>query len=373
VNAYLIVAADFLENGGMDRANLELARLVLKNGHPLHIVAHRVSAQLARVRGVHVHRVARPPRLGLLAERGLDFVGHLVAARLPRETRIVVNGGNCVLPAVNWVHFVHSADAASDRTLRSRVRRVLARWSERRAIGRARLIIANSERTRTELLQSFTLPSASVRTVYCGVDSERFFPVDSAQRTLLEVSLGFRPNLRRVVFVGALADHRKGFDVLFDAWRNIAPRWQGVELVVVGAGRLLPGWIRAAEKASLSDRLRFLGYREDVAEILKSSDLLVAPSRYEPYGLNIAEALSSGIPVIASRKSGACEALTGQLQDLLLADPQSVFELLAKLELWRAGLEKYRQAAIAASRSFRAHSWEAMSRQIYSLTENAYS
>ncbi len=372
MNAYLIVAADFFENGGMDRANFELAQLVAKLGHPLHVVSHRVSAQLAGIPGVHVHHVPRPLGLGLPAERGLDLVGRLVATRLPRNTRIVVNGGNCALPAVNWVHFVHGVEVSADKSMRSRARRALAHWSESRAIGKAKLVIANSDRTRSDLLKSVPIFAARIETVYCGVDADRFCPITPSQRTILTASLGFRDDLRRVVFVGGLGDHRKGFHVVLAAWRTIAKRWPDVELVVVGAGRLLRKWNEAADLENFGGRVRFLGYREDVAEILKSSDLLVAPSRYEPYGLNIAEAISSGIPVVASRTSGACEAVSGELEDLLLVDPQSKEELVSKLELWRSASQKYRQAAVRASPLFRARSWEVMSKSIYSLIENIW-
>jgi glycosyltransferase involved in cell wall biosynthesis len=371
MNPYLIVAADFFEHGGMDRANLELARLVLSRGHPLHLVAHRVSSQL-RVLGAHVHQVPRPFGLGLPAERGLDFVGRIVAEELPAGARIVVNGGNCAIPSVNWVHFVHGADTSADGTVRSRLRRAIARWSERRALEQASMVIANSESSRRALVSTYSLSASSVRTVYCGVDSKLFFPLDPTERGASAAALGFPADLKRLIFVGALGDHRKGFGVLFDAWRTLAGKWRDVEIVVVGTGRLLRGWIERAMAENLGDRLRFLGYREDVPELLRSSDLLVAPSRYEPYGLNVAEALSSGLPVIASKASGACEALRGDLQELLLCDAGSTPELVAKLELWKGSREKYRRAALKASRLFQARSWEAMSTNIYTLIEQLY-
>ena len=110
----------------------------------------------------------------------------------------------------------------------------------------------------------------------------------------------------------------------------------------------------------MSERLRFLGHREDVAEILRSSDVLIAPSRYEPYGLNIAEALSSGIPAIASKSAGACEMITGDLEELLLVEPMSADERELKLKNWRTSSARYRLAAMVASKSFRENMWAAI-------------
>ena len=369
---YLIVAADFVETGGMDRANLELAQYVAARGHHVHLVAHGITPWLAAIPGIRAHQVRRPFRMGSLGERLLDFEGRRLAAQLSQGTRIVVNGGNCALKAVNWVHFVHAADVAANQSLRRRVTRAIARLSERRAIRSARLFIANSERTRKELVEGYGVPPQSIHTVYCGVDSNAFAPALAEERAAIAMRLGLRSDMLRIVFVGELGDSRKGFDLVFESWRRLAAEWHDVEVVVVGAGRLLSFWKEKSLTAGLSERLRFLGHRPDVAEILRSSDVLVAPSRYEPYGLSIAEAVSVGLPVIATRTVGAAELLVGEMRELLIADPPSREELLSAMTKWRSSIERYRQAGIEASKRVRAHSWAAMSSSIYSLVEASF-
>jgi len=372
VDAYLIVAADFVETGGMDRANLEVAQYAAARGHPVHLVTHRVSPRLGQIEGVRTHQVTRPLRMGSLGERALDFVGRRLAAELPVGTRIIVNGGNCAVSAVNWVHYVHKADVAASDSLRRRATRAIARWSERRAIEQARLFIANSERTRSELVESYGVAPQSIRTVYCGVDPTAFVPVDSEERATTAEALGFRSDILRIVFVGELGDNRKGFDLVFEAWRQISAEWRDVEVVVVGAGRMLSFWRQRCLAAGLAERMRFVGHRRDVAEILRSSDLLIAPSRYEPYGLSIAEAISVGLPVIATRTAGAAELLVGEMRELLLSDPPSGAELLSAIRRWRLRVDHYRGAALEASERVRGHSWSAMSASIYVLVEAAF-
>ena len=369
---YLIVAADFVETGGMDRANLELAQYAAARGHHVHLVAHRVSPRLAAIQGVRAHQVMRPFRMGSLGERVLDFEGRRLAAHLPHGTRIVVNGGNCALNAVNWIHFVHMADVAASHSLRRLGTRAIARWSERRAIHQARLFIANSERTRKELVEGYGVPPQSIHTVYCGVDPIAFVPACAEERAIVATRLGFCSDMLRIVFVGELGDSRKGFDLVFEAWQRIAAEWRDVEVVVVGAGRLLSSWRQQSIAAGLSERMRFVGHRPDVAEILRSSDLLVAPSRYEPYGLSIAEAVSVGLPVIATRTAGAAELLVGEMRELLLADPPSREELLSMMRRWRFKIDQYRRAGLEASGRVRAHSWAAMSASIYTLVEATF-
>ena len=57
---WLLVAGDFTPLGGMDVANLALARHLARRGEELHVVAHRVWADLLDLPGVNVHRVWRP-------------------------------------------------------------------------------------------------------------------------------------------------------------------------------------------------------------------------------------------------------------------------------------------------------------------------
>jgi len=372
VDAYLIVAADFIETGGMDRANLEFAQHAVARGHDVHVVTHCISPRLAGIDRVRTHQVKRPLQMGSLGERALDLVGRRLAARLPSGTRIVVNGGNCAVKAVNWVHYVHKADVAASHSLRRRGTRAIAQWSERRAIRRARLIIANSERTKKELVDAYRVPPQLVRTVYCGVDPIEFVPACAAERAATAATLGFRPDRLRIAFVGELGDNRKGFDLVFEAWRSLAATWSDAEVVVVGAGRLLSFWEQRSAAAGLTERLRFVGHRRDVAEILRISDLLIAPSRYEPYGLSIAEAVSVGLPVIATRTAGAAELLVGEMRELLLSDPPSGEELLSMMKRWRLRVAQYRGAALKASGRVRAHSWASMSASIYTFVEAAF-
>ena len=82
---------------------------------------------------------------------------------------------------------------------------------------------------------------------------------------------------------------RKGFDVLLQAFAQA--QLPQAKLVIVGDG---------SERRSLQrlagDGVRFEGFRRDVKDLYQAFDLFVCPSRYEPFGRVIAEALDSGVP-----------------------------------------------------------------------------
>ena len=109
---WVVVAGGFHQHGGMDRANAALARYLLDAGHAVHLVGHEIDPQLGTHPLASPHVVARPRGAPALAERLLGRTGASVARAVldgDRNARVVVNGGNCVWPDINWLHAVHAA------------------------------------------------------------------------------------------------------------------------------------------------------------------------------------------------------------------------------------------------------------------------
>jgi glycosyltransferase involved in cell wall biosynthesis len=366
------VAGDFTPLGGMDCANYALARYLA--GGPeaeVHLVTHRAWDDLAGRPGVHVHRVARPRGSHLLGMPLLARAGRHWARRLaPGGARVVVNGGNCAWGDVNWVHYVHAAwdpRAAGPPARRAKVA-VAHRYfraTERARVRRARLVIANSQRTRAELIGHLGLPGERVHTVYYGVDPDRFHPPPAAERAAARGRLGWAGDDRpAVAFVGALGDRRKGFDTLLAAWRTLAgrPSWDA-RLVVVGAGAGA-GPASASRRAraaaeGLERSVQFLGFRTDVPAVLAACDLLVSPARYEPYGL----------PALVSATAGVAERYPPALHDLLLPDPEDAAELARRLRAWRDAGDAHRAAVAGLGRALRARTWDHCAAEIVRIAD----
>jgi glycosyltransferase involved in cell wall biosynthesis len=375
---WLLVAGDLTPLGGMDVANLALARHLAGRGDELHVVAHRVWDDLARLPGVSVHQVWRPFGRHLLGSPLLAREGQRVWKTLQgRGGRAVANGGNCALADANWVHYLHTAfvpQAAASRSRRAKQalthRRDVA--AERRALRGARVVICNSERTRQQALESHRLDEARVHVVYYGTDAVRLVPVSAAVRQAARTSLGWPIDRPLAGFVGALGDRRKAFDTLFEAWRSLCrdPRWDA-DLVVVGTGVELPAWRDRAAAAGAAERIRFLGFRTDVPEVLSALDGLVHPARYEAYGLAVHEALCLGIPSMVSKSAGVAERYPSGLHDLLIDNPDDPQALAAHLRHWRANLERLREAVVPLSATLRSWTWDSMASEIVNRIEEA--
>ena len=109
----------------------------------------------------------------------------------------------------------------------------------------------------------------------------------------------------------------KGFDFLLEALAATAK----VDLWIAGDGPLRPGLERLATRLGITDRVRFLGWREDVPTLMASADLLVCPSLYEPLGNVVIEAWSAGLPVVATASDGPAGLITDGETGILVPLP----------------------------------------------------
>jgi glycosyltransferase involved in cell wall biosynthesis len=376
---WLIVAGDFTPLGGMDAANLALARHLVARGGELHLVAHRAWPDLEGDRGATVHRVWRPFGKHLLGSALLAREGRRVWRELGAGARAhgLANGGNCRLDAANWVHYLHAAYTAPSagstaRQAKARLARRRDLADERAALRQARVVICNSHRTAQDVVEHLGVASDRVRVVYYGSDPVRFGFVDAASRDAAKVRLGRVPSRPLVGFVGALGDRRKAFDSVFQAWTSLCrrPEWDA-DLIVVGAGAELARWKARARDAGLEARITFLGFRSDVPDVLAALDALVHPARYEAYGLSVHEALCRGIPSLVTARAGIAELYPDTLADLLIANPDDAAEIEERLRGWRRNLEKYSDAVAPLSASLRARTWDEMAQEIVRYVEAA--
>ena len=369
----VMVSGDFVRTGGMDMPNFAVAQYLAECGISVQLVAFRIEQELQKNSNVEWRKVPKPFRSYSIGLPLLDHVGRHAARKcLSGGGRVIVNGGNCQVGDVNWVHYVHAAYRASNSTSLARQAQhaLMYRISlaqERSALRKARMVIANSERTRRDLTESVGIDDSVIQTVYYGIDAERFSPPSVERRRRLREQLEFRDR-PQVAFVGALGDRRKGFDTLFTAWSSLCrdPAWE-CDLIVVGHGAELPLWQKRARDEGIPDRFRFLGFRSDVPDVLAACDALIAPTRYEAYGLGVQEALCTGLPALVSADAGVAERYPSELQELLLEDPSDPRKLEASLRNWRRNHERLLGAARDLSVPLRQRTWRVMAEDVRSL------
>ncbi len=373
---YLIVTGDFVKTGGMDRANYALARYVAERGSETHLVAYRVDPELEAMPNVITHKVRKIMGSYLAAGALLSSVAKKWAKTVSgRGGSVVTNGGNCRFTDINWVHYVHAAyrrpsSSALLSTVKNRAAHLHFVAQERDVLPRARMLIANSNRTRSDAIAKLGIDGSKIHTVYLGTDPAEFRPGTAGERIRLRREIGLPADHPVVVFVGALGDSRKGFDIAFRAWQSLCAdsAWDA-HLAVVGRGAELPIWKRRASESGMSDRIHFLEFRTDVPDILRACDAMLAPSRYEPYGLAVHEALCCGLPAIVSANAGVAERYPAELSDLLIPNPEDAPDVAARIRLWKTNPEFFKNAADRLSSAMRSYTWNHMAAKIVELGE----
>ena len=176
-------------------------------------------------------------------------------------------------------------------------------WQYVRRLGRmVRATLAPSEFAARELE---AVGVERVVRVGLGVDLDRFHPRRREGATETRRRHGL-PDGPLAMYVGRLAGEKE-VDLLLSAWPQVRRR-TGANLVLVGDGPAR----RRLQRRSGSDRLHWIPFqqdRDDVADLLASADLAIAPSSNETFGLSALEALASGTPLLAADRGGGAETV----------------------------------------------------------------
>ncbi len=217
----------------------------------------------------------------------------------------------------------------------------------------------NLERRIGEPQQFVNIPS--------GIDLTRF---EKSERDAADVkaSLGISPSARLIGSVGRL-DPVKGHNYLVEAFVILAPRFPDLHLALVGDGELVPELRSRAEDLGLSDRILFLGWREDVPDLLHAFDLFVFPSLSEGMGRALVEAMAGGRPIVASRVSSIPEVLAGGEAGYLV-EPASAAALAGGIEKVLLDRELQARLAKVARERARNYSVETMLQKIEAVYQD---
>jgi glycosyltransferase involved in cell wall biosynthesis len=207
--------------------------------------------------------------------------------------------------------------------------------------------------------------------VYYGIDTSAFAPPQARERLAARASFGIAADRPVAIFIGALGDRRKGFDLLFDAWQSLTRDggWDA-DLIVVGAGAEQEAWASRVRAAGLTS-VHILGFRTDVASLLAAADVVVHPARYEAYGLGVHEAICRGVPAIVSATAGVAERFPADVGPLLLPAGAGALDVAAALVTWQRDPALWRARAADLSVSFRARTWDDMAADVAAAVEAA--
>jgi len=200
---------------------------------------------------------------------------------------------------------------------------------ERLLARRTDVLVAVSALQRDELLADRIAAPSRIRTVPLGVDLDPFVNQRRGDAGFRE-ELGFGASTRLVGIVARLVPI-KGVDVFLSAAEQVAAALPDVRFVVIGDGELRGALESLARERKLSGRVRFTGFRNDMARIYGSLDLSVLSSRHEGLPVALLESVASGCYVVATRVGGVPDLLRSERIGLMVA-PDNARALAAGIQ-----------------------------------------
>jgi glycosyltransferase involved in cell wall biosynthesis len=183
-----------------------------------------------------------------------------------------------------------------------RTQRLAYGWMMRRALR----VVAVAEAVRRETIEVFKLPSRHVVTIPNAVDARRLEP--SADRAAVRGRLGIPPDAMVLLSLGALSWEKDPLAQLRATAPALARHRDAVHLLA-GDGPLRGEVEAAVAERGLQGRVRLLGSRSDVADLLEASDLLLFASRTEGMPASLIEAGMAGVAVAGYAVAGAAEVV----------------------------------------------------------------
>jgi glycosyltransferase involved in cell wall biosynthesis len=181
-----------------------------------------------------------------------------------------------------------------------------------------------SEFVKKSYQQYFGIPDERATVIYNSINPETLESRPGRAEEMRR-SLGLPDDAFLILNVGRL-DPQKNHPLMFEGLKRAAAAIPNGYLLLAGAGPLEAKLKRDASEMGIGERVRFLGRREDVADLLGTADVFLFPSLFEGLPVALIEAMYKGLPVITSRSEVLSEVVDDGRTGLLV-DPNSAHEL----------------------------------------------
>lgn len=213
-------------------------------------------------------------------------------------------------------------------------------------------IVCVSKRLETELGNRSRLPPAKLKLIYNGVDPRNY---RGKARIDLRRELGLAPGATVVVSIGNIRP-AKGYEFLVEAAVRMRDQEPQTHFVVVGHQKeaLFRQLLHQVAQAPNPPRIHWLGFREDVADILQQADIFLLPSVSEGFSISTVEAMLAGIPVIATCSGGPEEIINNQETGVLIPvkDASAIVDAIQALKSPIRRQSLVEKARLVASEKF---------------------
>jgi len=325
--------------GGAERYVHDLTRLLVEEGHELHIFTLQGKIDHSAPAVMHLVWVPRCPKFlktlyfawkvrRLLKRDRFDII-HSFGRTWGMDIFQPLGGSQLS----SLVGNLGSIENPLSRTLKKltylcRLRRLSYFLVEKVQVKEARIVIAISAMVKNDLIRYTHLNPVKIVIVRNGVDLTKFHPEKSkVHRERFRRELGLAEEDIFILFV-AHNFRLKGLHVLILALAELKKRSPEIsfKVGVLGEGKKKQ-FSRIARDNQVADRIIFLGGREEPECYYACADICVHPSFYDPSALVVLEAMASGLPVITTAYCGTSEIIEAGKDGYIVANPGDISSL----------------------------------------------
>ena len=190
--------------------------------------------------------------------------------------------------------YVHSHAAGSAASLKYRL---IKAYSDKRIEKYADGFLACSEKAAKRKFPISVMEKKRYAVINNGIDSKRYV-FSQETREAYRKALGLSDELT-LCHIGRFAPE-KNHSFLIETAKFLAERGISFHLLLIGDGALKQEIMEKVEKKGLSDRVSFLGLRDDIPALLMASDVFLLPSLFEGLPVTAVEAQGTGLPTICA-------------------------------------------------------------------------
>lgn len=214
------------------------------------------------------------------------------------------------------------------------------RVSEMFAARRYDVVVAMSSPIKTMLKSDFNLDETAIRIVPNGWSG-----IPIPRNTSPDNSIVCIAKLRK----------EKDHETLIRAFAKLKSSDSTLRLVLVGDGPQHQFLVDLASDLDLLDAIDFIGFTLDIWMYLSTSAVFVLPSRVEPFGIVILEAMAAGIPVVACMADGPCDLIENGVNGMLvpIGDEEAMAKAISSLLSSKSQSKKLTETALQTAELFR--------------------
>jgi glycosyltransferase involved in cell wall biosynthesis len=243
----------------------------------------------------------------------------------------------CVGLQTVLVNSLVNAPYTEERLLEHRSRRVRVRVVQLLDLVSARLRVdrfhAVSQSVATAARRTLGIPLARTTVIGRGRDPARLGEPGAERRREVRARLGIEEDVEVVLSIGRQY-YQKGQELLVRALARISGERPRSVLWIAGReGNASALLVQEVARCGVGERVRFLGHRDDVPDLLAAADVFAFPSRFEGYPGAVLEAMGLGLPVVASAIGPVLEILEPEVTGLVVpsGDEESLAAAIARV------------------------------------------